>query len=320
MSEDLETRIRSVGADGHVSADDVTYLRRTIFADGIVTREELKALFALGEKAPSGDPEWTDYFAEAAADFYLREEEPHGYLTEHEFAEIAEFVQRDGARASALELKLLVALMEKAVATPDDMAAFAADQFRRRFGALKGGARISAEDVSLIRRFLYAAGGAGATAVTRLEAELLFDLNDLSAGADNDPAWLDLFVKGVAAHLMAHVGYKPLPRNEALRLHDWVKDQSINPGGFFNRMISGGISAIRDSYRPTKSVSARKNADDEIAAAIAEQVTALEADWIADRIGRNGRMDEAERAILEFMKTLGASLPPKLSALIEKAA
>jgi hypothetical protein len=210
--------------------------------------------------------------------------------------------------------------MEKATETPDDMAVFVADQFRRRFGALTGGARISADDVALIRRFIYAAGGSAATAVTRLETELLFDLHDLAAGADNDPSWEDLFIKGVAAHLMAHVGYKPLPRAEALRLHDWVKDHSVNPGGFFNRMFSGGLSAIRDSYRPAKSAGARKNEDDAIAAAIAEQVTAMEADWLADRFGRNGRLDNAERALIAYMKELEADLPPKLAALVAKAA
>jgi len=320
MKADQKTRILSVGVDGFVSADDVTILRRDVFADGVVSRDELKALFALAERAPSGDPEWADYFAEAAADFYLREEEPHGYLTEAEFSEIRDFIERDDPRASALELRLMIALMEKARETPEDMAAFVADQFRRRFGALKGAARISADDVALLRRYLYAAGGAGATAVTRIEAELLFDLHDLAAGADNDPSWEDLFIKGIAAHLMAHVGYAPLPREEALRLNDWVKDQSVNPGGFFGRMLSGGLSAIVAAYKPVKPVAARRNEDDAIAAAIAEQVTAMEADWLADRIGRNGRLDEAERALIAYMKGLGASLPPKLAALVEKAA
>ncbi|HBS30372.1 MAG TPA: hypothetical protein DEA40_01280, partial [Parvularcula sp.] len=81
--------INHVGADGHVSAEDVIFLRRNIFADGVVSREELATLFALARRAPAGDPEWPDYFAEAAADFFLREEEPHGYLTEEEFEHLA---------------------------------------------------------------------------------------------------------------------------------------------------------------------------------------------------------------------------------------
>lgn len=318
--EKIESLIRSVGADGHVSADDVIFLRRNVFADGIVSRAELEALFALAEKAPQGDKEWADYFAEAAADFFLREEEPHGHLTENEFEHLKAWILRDGAKASGMELGLLVALMEKAVATPPPMTDFAAEQFRRIIAERKGGPRISRVDADLLRRFLYAAGGGGSIAITKEEAELLFDLHDMTAGADNDASWADLFIKAIAAHLMAHVGYRPLPREEALRLHEWVKDQTVDPAGFFGRMVAGGIAGIRQAYGPKKTAAARKNEDDAIAAAIAEEVTAAEADWLAGRIGKNGRFDEIERALLSFMRDLGADLPPKLAALVAKAA
>ncbi|MGE0182985.1 MAG: hypothetical protein AB7F91_08975 [Parvularculaceae bacterium] len=316
----IETLIRSVGADGHVSADDVLFLRKNVFADGVVSRAELAALFALAEKAPQGDPEWADYFAEASADFFLREEEPHGYLTDQEFEHLEAFVTRDGKKASAIELQLLVRLMEKATATPPAMAEFVADQFRRLIRERKGGARIARNDADMLRRYLYASAGDGSIAVTKEEAELLFDLHEMTYAADNDPSWADLFIKAVAAHLMAHVGYRPLPREEALRLHDWVKDQTVNPAGFFGRMFSGGLAGIREAYGQKTSITAKKNADDAIAAAIAEQVTAQEADWLADRIGRNGKFDDIERALVYYMRDLGAELPPKLAALVAKAA
>ncbi len=321
MSDDkIETLIRSVGADGHVSADDVIFLRKTVFADGVVSRAELAALFALAEKAPRGDREWVDYFAEAAADFFLREEEPHGYLTTAEFEHLQAFITRNDAKASGIELGLLVTLMEKAAATPPTMAEFTADQFRRVIAERKGGPRISGADADLLRRYLYASAGDGSIAITRDEAELLFDLHEMTAAADNDPAWTDLFIKAIAAHLMAHVGYRPLPREQALKLHDWVKDQTVNPAGFFGRMFSGGLAGIRESYGRKAPVAGRRNEDDGIAAAIAEQVTAQEADWLADRIGRNGGFDDVERALLAFMRDLGADLPPKLQALVDKAA
>ncbi len=314
-----ERLISHVGADGNVSAEDVVFLRRNIFADGVVSRDELAILFALGRRAPAGDREWADYFAEAAADFFLREEEPHGYLTEEEFEHLKSLTGCGGA-PTALELGVLVALMEKAVSTPSAMFEFVADEFRRTVAAHKGGPRIARADADLLRRYLYAMGGGDSIAITRDEAEMLFDLHELTAGANNDPAFSDLFIKGIAAHLMAHVGYRPLPREEALRLHDWVKDHTVNPAGFFGRMFSGGLDAIRDAYAPKKSVAARKNEDNAIAAAIAEQVTAQEADWLADRIGRNGVFDDIERALLAYMKGLDAELPPKLAALVEKAA
>ena len=157
----IETLIRSVGADGYVSADDVVFLRRNVFADGVVSRAELAALFALAEKAPQGDREWPEYFAEAAADFFLREEEPQGYLTDQEFEHLEAFVTRDAKKASSIELSLLVSLMEKATATPPAMAEFVADQFRRLVRDRKGGARVSRDDAQLLRRYLYASAGDG---------------------------------------------------------------------------------------------------------------------------------------------------------------
>jgi hypothetical protein len=310
----------SIGSNGYVSSDDVLYLRKHVFQDGVVSREELAALFALAEKAPQGDREWDDYFAEAASDFFLREEEPHGYLTDTEFAQLEAWICRDDPKTSGLELRLLIALLEKAVAVPAAMTDFAAEQFRRHVRGRKGGARIAKSDVELLRRFLYAGGGAGAVAVTKQEAELLFDLHDLTGGADNDPTWPDLFLKAIASHLMAHIGYRPLPREEALRLHEWVRDQTVDPAGFFHRMFSGGLSAIRDAYGRRPGTRHSAAADDEIADAIAERVTAQEADWLADRIGGNGRLDALEMALLVFMRDLGADLPPKLRALVERAA
>ena len=128
--QSLHARLIAVGADGFVTADEVLFLRRSVFADGIVSKEELGGLFALGERAPEGDPEWLQFFAEAAADFYLREEEPQGYLTEEEFQSLAALVTRNG-HASKLELGLLVKLMETATQTPAAMSEFVGEQIKQ---------------------------------------------------------------------------------------------------------------------------------------------------------------------------------------------
>lgn len=320
---DRPTRVRdrllAIGDDGYVSADDVLFLRRNVFADGLVDRGELEAVFALGDRAPAGDPEWPTFFAEICVDFLLNEETPRGYLTEGEFSLLRGLMSRGDRGGSRLHTDLLVTLMEKAVATPPAMSDFVADQLRHLVTGKRGGPGFVESDVILVQRYLYAAGGDGSIAVTRDEAEFLFDLHDLTANAENHPAWSDLFIKAIASHLMQHVGYRPLPREKALALHDWVKDQSINPGGFFNRMFSGGLAAIREAYgRPT--VQGQRNADDEIARAIAEQVTLREADWLADRIGRDAIIHDNERALIAYMKELDADLPPKLQAIVSSAA
>ena len=215
----MATDLTSVGDDGYVSAEDVRFLRRNVFADGVVSAEELDALFRLGEKAEDGDREWPQYFAEAAADFYLREEQPNGYLTQDEFDSLKARVTRDGAKASKLELGLLIKLLETAISAPSDMAHFVGEQIKRHVCEKDGAAFISSEDVELIRRYIFAAAGDGNVAVTRTEAELLFDLSDATAKADNNPEWNDLFKKAVSNHLMAHIGFAPVGRQEALGTH-----------------------------------------------------------------------------------------------------
>jgi len=310
--QSLATRLAAIGADGFVSADEVLFLRRTVFADGVVEPAELDALFDLGDRALNGDPEWFQFFAEAAADFYLREEEPQGYLTAEEFASLRARVTRNG-HANALEIALLVKLMETATQTPPEMAAFTGAQIREMIVNKPDGPVVSKQDAVMLKRYLFAAGGDGNVAVTRAEAELLFDINDATDNAKNNAAWTELFVQGVVNHLMAHLGYTAPSREEAFRRNAWAKDQSVNVGGFFKKMLAGG-------FKTTDSVVKAHNDQRDAAIAEAEQVTKGEADWLAARIGKDGGFDVNERRLIERLRELEKDLPEGLRALLNRAA
>ncbi len=316
--QSLETRLVAIGADGFVSADEVLFLRRSVFADGIVRLDELDALFQLGDRAPEGDPEWPQFFAEVAADYFLREEEPQGYLTATEFAALKDRITRDG-HANGLELGLLVKLMETAERTPPEMAAFVGKQFKAAILDKPGDVGVSKTDVMLLRRYLFACGGDGNVAVTRREAELLFDINDATENAENDPAWTELFVQGIVNHLMAHLGYKTPSREEAFRRNAWARDRSVNVGGFFKRMVAGGFGAVFDAYKD-KSAYEQYNEQREADGAAAADITQGEADWLASRIGRHGGFGENERQLIDKMRELESDLPENLKALVARAA
>ncbi|WP_425410734.1 hypothetical protein [Hyphococcus sp.] len=316
--QSLETRIAAIGADGFVSADEVLFLRKTVFANGVVEPAELDALFDLGDRAQDGDPEWFQFFAEAAADFYLREEEPQGYLTTEEFQSLKARATRDGC-ANPLELALLVKLMETAESTPPEMAAFVGEQVKAMIAAKPDGPIVNKQDAVMLRRYLFASGGEGNVGVTRREAELLFDINDMTENAKNNPAWTELFVQGVINHLMAHLGYTAPSREEAFRRNAWAKDHSVNIGGFFKRMMSGGIGAVKQAYTE-KSVHAEYNEQRDRNAVLAAKVTENEAEWLAARIGRDGAFDINERRLIERMRDLEKDLPEGLKALLERAA
>jgi hypothetical protein len=311
----LATRLAAIGADGFVSADEVLFLRRKVFADGVVNAAELDALFDLGDRAQDGDAEWFQFFAETAADFYLREEEPQGYLTPEEFRTLKARVTRNGC-ANALEIALLVKLMETADQTPPEMAEFTGEQIKQSILGKPEGPVVGKQEAIVLRRYLFAAGGDGNVAITRREAELLFDINDATENARNNPAWAELFVQGVINHLMAHLGYTAPSREEAFRRNAWAKDTSVNVGGFFRKMITGGLSG----FRASESVRAAHEAQREADIAAAEKVTKAEADWLAARIGKDGGLDVNERRLIERLRELEKDLPEGLKALINRAA
>ncbi len=317
-TQPIETRLAAIGADGYVTADEVLFLRRSVFANGVVCERELDAIFALGNRAPEGDLEWPQFFAEAVADFYLREEEPQGYLTEEEFDELQARIVGNGC-ANRLERALLVKLMETALETPPEMSAFTGRELKASIMSKERPA-VSKEDVMLIRRWLFAAGGAGNVGVTRTEAEILFDVNDAVKFGEATPAWGQLFTQGVVNHLMAGLGYSVASRQEAMERHQFISDHAPDVGGFFTRMLSGVAAAFRGAEGADESVYAQKARTRDTAVEAAAKVTPEETTWLASRIGRNGEIDQNERALLERMKELEADLPEALKALLDRAA
>ena len=149
------------------------------------------------------------------------------------------------------------------------------------------------------------------------EAELLFDLNDAAAEDKNDPAWNELFVTGVINHLMAHLGYQAISREEAFRRDAWVKDHSVSVGRFFSRMASSifGVAADHDS-----SVYAAYSKRGDMDAEEAAKVTPAEASWLADRLNHDGDIKASEKELLTHIRSLEKDLPETLKTLVSDAA
>ena len=65
-----------------------------------------------------------------------------------------------------------------------------------------GRARSTSADVEVIRRLIYGSGSQNGLGISRAEADFLFALDRVTAGADNHPAWRELFVKAITMHLL----------------------------------------------------------------------------------------------------------------------
>jgi hypothetical protein len=315
-----------------VDDSDVLYLRREVYGDGIVSRQEADGLFALDRAIKDTPESWLHFFVEAVSDYLVEREEPRGYISEANAEWLVSSISTDGQVDTRSELELLVKAIEKADSVPASLAAFALKQVSLAVvdgrGVLARGRMlqrgiIGETEVELLRRILYAAGGAGNIAITREEAEVLFAINDRTIEANNHPAWSELFTKAIACSLMAVSGYAAPSREEALRREEWLNDTSVNLGGFFSRIFSGGLGAYADALRQksgSESYYAGRNAETGANRASAERVESAEAEWLAERIGRDGVLHKNELQLLAFLKAESPDIHPALKPLLDKVA
>jgi hypothetical protein len=318
-------------ARGAITAEDVLKLRKQVFWKGVVTFEDAETAFALNDKlGPSADPSWASFFVEALTDYLVMQAKPEGYVSEENAAWLIEHIARSGRVDTETELELLVKIMERGKSSPVRLVAFALDQVK--WGVLEGSGFvghnrqlrpgvIGEAEVELVRRVLYAFGGDGNIAVTRQEAEILFDINDATAEAENDPAWSDLFVKAIANFLMATFGYQVPTRQEALRREEWLDAPTPGIAGFMSQMVAGSLNAIWDAYEnrsidgePRKKPSSGLSFDDQ------PRATDDDIRFVIERIGRDHRLHENEEAMINFLKSRGAQRFPKLRPILDLAA
>ncbi|RUV66409.1 hypothetical protein EOA78_34355, partial [Mesorhizobium sp. M5C.F.Cr.IN.023.01.1.1] len=310
----MSAPVAGLASKNRITAEDVVMLRREVFGDGVVTRGEAEALFALDATAKDKCAQWPDFFIEAVTDFIVHQEKPAGYISQDNADWLVRAISRDGMVDSRTELELLVHVLEKAKSSPNGLCAYALEQVAHAVIDGKGSLMhdgklvpglIAKAEVELLRRILYAHGGDGNIAITRAEAEMLFKINERTAAADNDPSWNDLFVKAIANFVMCSAGYEAPMRDVALRRDSFFEQAEPGIGSFFGRMVSGGLAGIMEAYCAPGDIESEwesKNKAAEALARRAETIDASEAKWLAERIGRDRPLRENERALLTLIK------------------
>ncbi|MEM8626621.1 MAG: hypothetical protein AAGF32_01665, partial [Pseudomonadota bacterium] len=163
--------------------------------------------------------------------------------------------------------------------------------------------------------------GDGHHAVSRQEAEALFAINDATDEKRNDPAWSDLFVKAIANHIMFVSGYAPPSREDALQRDRWLESR---PGvtGFLSRMLTSGPQTVWSSYAAQSSEQRAMTRLEEQRRAmlLGEEITTQEANWLSERLVRDGKLSANEQALLDFLRAEKPTLHPSLERLLTKAA
>ena len=202
MSQPLDELKAAILEDGIIDADEVATIEQQLYDDGVIDREEADFLFALND-ATSGkenDPGWQALFVKALSDHVLQDEVSPGVIDDDEANYLIEMIQGDGV-VDANELALLVNICATATGeSPGSFNQFVLDSVK---AAVIADGIVDAEEVEMMQKVVYGAGGAGGSDVDSAEADMLFDINnETTDNQGHDPSWQAFFVEALSKHVL----------------------------------------------------------------------------------------------------------------------
>jgi hypothetical protein len=327
---DIATRI---APSGRLGPDDIANIRRLIYTDGAVSRADAEALYAIERARRHHAPEWSTLFVEALTDHLLEHVAPAGYLDDANAAWLLAQIKARKQPAMDTDVALIGALVERAREVPATFSAFALSTVKDAViygdgpdatGREHGHGRVTEADVALLQRILWGAGQEGQLAISRAEAEALFAIADATAGSESTPAFDDLFARAIGNHLLAATGRAVPDRATALR-HQAGAQYRADLVGALGRLLYG--MSLREFNAPIRTLKedveahhGEANAAREIASAEAGVVMREEADWLLERINRNGVTTRAELALVRFVAREAIAIDAALEPMIDKVA
>jgi hypothetical protein len=324
-----------------ITSTDVDWLRREIFQDGATDDIEAEAVFRLDEECTDKDESWPPLYVDALTDYFIWQTTPRGYVDDAHAHYLMQRIVRDNRIESGTELELLCNVMHWAESCPAELAEFVLFAVRESvlnpddaaYGRGRRPKVIDPVDVELIKRAIYAPATLGGITVTRLEAEIIFDLNDATVDSENHPSWKELFVYAIGNHLMFPRPHTPAPSaEEVLRREEWLKQRRAmfellgQVGAESRNMVSGQVDLgerFRLAMKAMKGPIRERDLDGETREAkIAyerETIDEEEARWLISRVKRDGVLHENEKALLAFIKNTSPNIHPSLEPLLKEA-
>jgi hypothetical protein len=310
----LMTLVEAYAADGRVSPEEVAKLRASLFPDGVVSRGEAEALFVLNDRVDGGDDSWGQAFAEAISDHLIDGGEPRGHVSEDGASWLESRLKGDGKLTRPTEIEAVLKTLERAETAPAHLARLARDLVRRAIldeanlisadhDRVPG--QIKAAEAALIRRVLHASAACGGVWVTREEADWLFELDEATVGYDHDPAWQDVFVKGVLNHLFNPAPSELVGREASRARSVWLAEKTpLDAARFWGRAFTGGPRAFGQRVRQPSATEAMETyyAERVEAGERAEAFDLAEATYISVRTRMDGRKSPNEQALMAAIK------------------
>jgi len=297
---------KAAAADGQVNSEELLALRRQGWGDGIITRGEAEALFAINNTLNERSPEWCDFFVEAIGEFVLNGTPPRLQCNDEEAQWLIDQIDHDGVTESMVELETMVRIIERAENTPDRLKNYVLAQVERevltgtgptRCGGELAATHISAAECRIVRRVIWASGGHGPAAVTRYDAEMLFRLKDETLAEENAAEWDDLFIDAIANYLKGFVLQNAQVSHERkLELQAFIADNQANVGRFMGQVAKEAPHVMNHLGK----VFGKKKLGTDYAAlaAAGEVITDYENAWLDAMIDTDGEVDDLESRLI----------------------
>ena len=330
MDQELVDILAELSVAGRIGEGDVMRLRDAVWGEEAISQAAIDALFDLDARCPDAAPQWSEMLGEAVEHFLLHQSAPHGFLDDIGAKWLQKRIAQNGRVVSFAGMELLVRVLENAENAPDWLKAWALAQVEETIVTGVGPTRspdaiapncIDEAEVGLLRRLIFAGGGEGAVIVGTTEADLLFRIKNRTLASANAPGWLTLFVQGVGNHLMAHSDYRPLSRDEAVRLSAFMDDNTPSLFGFLSRTLPPsklGQGTIAEAFKSIFTGEDNHFGND-AAIAASHALTADEAGWLKCHIAADGQTDDYEKALLTFVVEEVGNLPSMLEGLRKRA-
>jgi len=293
-----------------LSDAEVLDIRKRVMAPEKTLRLDVEALITLNEHIKQPSPAWKTLFVDAVSDYVL-DHTISGYVISDVKAKwLLDSLLQDHRLDIETEFSLLIKLINKANVVSETLEVFMLATIKDAILNGEGqwakdrhleAGRIGADDVELLKRVFYAVGGEGGIDISRAEAEMIYDISDATADADNHESWPELFSKMIACYMMAGMSAFEPNKDWVERRETWVKsdkglDFSLrNILGGYKSMLSEAASSVRSD------VSGPVILDQALQTSL-QRVTDEEAQWLIERVNRDGRLTPNEVAMLYYIK------------------
>lgn len=298
---DQHSLLTKVGDLGKVSENEARALLDEVSEDGIASRAEAEAIFALNRQLEEAFPDWDTRFCSLLKDYLLTSEAPVGWMDEQECVWLIGQIAPYSDSVKLNEIDLLLEVLPHAEGAPLGVAKCALSAITNLSNR---NARMGRDLVERLRALLVAGTGNKTAWITRWEAQCLLRINDSVGFARNDESWNMLYTRAMANHLMARAHPAPDLMSDTLDRSKWLDAQTeAELGGMY---LLGIQSTDRGSWftdvAPSTSTAELAHASARTLAAETGISSEDDEDWLIRRLGWGNTVTAADRALVRFLK------------------